>query len=211
MANSKLTDLTVTTTPALTDRLYIVTDPTGTPVDHGVSNQSLADLYLSNRMLFVATADKTIANSNAETSLIGTGVGSMTLAAGYFNTAGRSLLLKGSGFISTTGTPTVNIKLKLGSTVICATGAVATASGLALALLSFDILLTCRTTGVTGTVIASGYVGLGTTMNVLYPTGGTTSTVDTTGTLAADVTETWGAADPANTLSIVNFTLQKLN
>lgn len=203
-------DLTATTSPALTDKAYLVVDPTGTPLDRSVLLSYVSSLVRSDLPSFVATAGATLANSDTETSIIGTGSGSLTLAAAYL-TAGKTLRLTAYGFISTTGTPTLTVKFKLGATTICSSGAVTTASGLATALLSIDLLLTCRTTGATGTVIAAGQVGIGTTVNVLYPTSGTTSTVDTTGTLAASLTGQWSAADPANTLTMTNVILHKLN
>lgn len=208
--NQSLTDLTATTTPALTDLLYTVVDPSGSPLDHKVTNQSQANLYRSDNPSFVATADATVANTGSETSIIGTGSGSLTLAAAFF-TVGKTIRVTAYGFISNTGTPTLEIKVKLGSTIIAATGAVTTASGLTTALLSVDLLLTCRTTGASGTVIASGIVNIGAVSAGLYPVSGAAVTVDTTATQAVGLTATWGAADPANTLSIVNVVVSKQN
>jgi len=165
---------------------------------------------LPDMILFDATANKTIGNSNTETTLIGTGVGSLILPASFL-TAGKVLRLTAYGFISTTGTPTVTVKLKFGSTIICSSGAVTTGSGISNLVFAVDLLLTCRTVGASGTVISAGEVQIGAVNAGLYPTSGTTVVVDTTGTLAVDLTEQWGAVDPANTLTVTNFTLEKLN
>lgn len=206
MTSEKVSELTATTSPSLTDIFYIV----ASSLSRKVTLQNIANLFRSDNPAFIATASATVANTGSETSIIGTGSGSLTLAAAYL-TAGKTIRVTAFGFISNTGTPTLNIKFKLGSTIICATGAVTTTSGLTTALLSVDLLLTCRTTGATGTVIASGVMGIGAVNAGLYPVSGAVVTVDTTGTLAVGLTATWGAADPANTLSVVNVVVEKVN
>jgi hypothetical protein len=208
MTSEKVTELTATTAPALTDILYIVTDPGGTPISKKVTNQSEADLFLSNSVLAIATASATVANSSSEATVIGTVSGSLTLAAAYL-TAGRSLHIRAMGFVSTTGTPNLTLKFKLGSTVIASTGAVATGSGLANALWTVDVWLTCRTTGATGTVFAQGQAFVAAAYEPMVNT--TTSTIDTTGTLAMQVTAQFSAADPANTITGTNVYIQKVN
>lgn len=210
MANQKVTELTALTTPAMEDLALLVDDPGGTPISKSATLAVIDALFRANDQLFIETANAVLANSNAETSIIGTGVGSLTLPAGFFS-VGKSVRLTAFGFISTTGTPTITIKFKLGAVTICATAAITTASGLATALLAIDLVLTCRTIGATGTVIAAGQVGVGTVVGGLYPTSGAVSVVDTTGTLAASLTGQWSAADPANTLTITNLILTELN
>jgi hypothetical protein len=208
MTNSKVTALTANTTPALTDVMMIVDDPAGTPASQKIEVTYLDNLLRAADMAYVATANKAVANTGAETSMIGTGVGSLTLAANYLS-AGRTLGNDLSGFISETGTPTLNIQFKLGATVICSTGAVTLPAALSNSMLRVHVDLTCRTAGASGTVIAQGYVFAGATIIPIVATS--TATVDTTGTLALDVTATWGAADPANTLTITNVTVVKAN
>jgi hypothetical protein len=208
MANSKGTALTANTTPALTDVIYIIDDPSGTAASQKCEITYVDSLLRAADMAYVATANKAVANTGAETSIIGTGSGSLTLAANYLS-AGRTLRVKAAGFISETGTPTLNIKFKLGATVICETGAVTLPASLSNSMLSVDVLLTSRTPGASGAVIAQGYVFAGSTIIGMVATA--TSTVDTTGTLALDVTATWGVADPANTLTCTNFCVRKEN
>jgi hypothetical protein len=76
-----------------------------------------------NGIVFSGTADKTVANTTTETSLIPTGVGSVTLPANAFS-AGKILKIYLCGRYSTKGTPAGNITviLKLGSTTIVTTG-----------------------------------------------------------------------------------------
>lgn len=154
-----------------------------------------------NGRIFIATANVTHANSTTETSIIGTGVGSLTLPANVLRIA-KSILSDLSGFLSCTGTPTLNIRLKLGSTTIAATGAITLETGLANAILSVHALLTCRTVGGSGTVIASGTVSLGTKVFNLHPVSGAAVTIDTTASQVLSITAEWGTMDAANTLTV---------
>lgn len=208
MANEKVTELDVLVAPALEDLLYIVDDPSGTPASKNIPLETVDALFRANNLPFVATASATVANTSAETTIIGTGVGSLTLPADFFS-VGKTLRIKVMGVISNTGTPTINVRMKLGSTTICASGDVTTPASLSNHLFSAEILLTCRTVGVTGTVFGQGSVQLGGTLSQMPATAA--ATVDTTGTLAVNVTAQWGAADPANTISVTNAIVEKLN
>jgi hypothetical protein len=171
----------------------------------------ITDSYgLVNGHVFLATAVATVANVDTEQSLIGTGIGNLTLPANVLR-AGKMQLHDLLGFISCTGTPTLNIKLKLGSTVIAATGAVTLESGLTLAVLSLRAILRCVTVGSPGTVIASGMVGIGTKVFNLYPVSGAAVNVDTATALAIGITGQWGTADPANTLSVPTVAIMRAN
>lgn len=72
MANTALTDLTANTTPALTDILYLVDDPSGTPLSQKITLQTVLNLmravpYTSKTADYPAVAaDEFIAvNTNA--------------------------------------------------------------------------------------------------------------------------------------------------
>lgn len=197
MANQELSELTVATTIAETDILYKVNSPYASGDDRYITAANLRAELLRQ---FAQTATVTVANTAAETTLIGAGQGSAALSAGYLNTVGKQLHFKLWGVVSDTGTPTLNLKVKFGSTVLAQTGAVTLAGGLANAQLEMDVWVVCRTTGATGTVFAHGLARVGTT---LYPMSNTAASgaIDLTIAITTDVTATWGAADPANTLS----------
>ena len=76
MANQKLTALTAIT-PTTDDVLYIVDAPGGTPLSRKVTVLNLETLLLGDQMLFVATADATVANSTSELTVVGSGSGSL--------------------------------------------------------------------------------------------------------------------------------------
>lgn len=161
--------------------------------------------------IYQTNASVTLANSTTETTLISaTGTGTLTLPANFFR-IGKIYRLTAMGFISTTGTPTLNLRNKLGSTAIAATGAITLGNNLALALLSVDLLLTCRTVGGSGTVIAAGTAMLGAGGVSLYPTSGTVVTIDTTASQVINLTGEWGTASASNTLTIANLAVSRIN
>lgn len=171
---------------------------------------------ISSKDLFVATASGTVASSTSETTIIGSGVGSLTLPANFL-TVGKALRVRVLGVWGTTIiAPTINIKFKLGSTVIVATGAVTAPTSLSNQWFEVIVELTCRTTGASGTVIAQGAFlnaeASATFVAFAYPMSETsTNTVDTTGTLAVDVTATWGTSNAANTITGTNAVIQSID
>ncbi len=161
-------------------------------------------------VIFTQTADATVTNTVAETSIVGSGVGGLTLPANFF-VAGKTIRLRIGGIYSTPAlaTPSIVVKVKLGSTVI----ATVTTSGLLSGAtnLEFDgeVAITCRTTGASGTVMVHGDIeyatGVGGTISVdPLNNAGATTTVDTTASKLLDVTVTW---DSATSTRIVKSTL----
>jgi hypothetical protein len=149
--------------------------------------------------IFVQTADKTIANTVTETTILGTGDGTLTLPANFF-VAGKTIKFDIQGYHSSTGNPTVTVKIKLGGTVI-ATGTGSSGNG---STDGFTIAgtITCRTTGAGGTVVAAGFYDEWHTNGLkigLVQTG--TTTIDTTTSQVLDITVTWGTAAAGNTIT----------
>jgi|SRR5579871_922125 len=177
-------------------------------ISNGVSSPPTYQTFNFTRNLFIQTADATVGNTNTETSIVGTGTGSVTLAANFLTT-GRTLRLVMRGYHSATGGPTINVKVKLGSTIILTTTAVTdnnnTNQGFEL---NADI--TCRSTGVSGTVAAQGsFMEEGSTSFQMVNT--VPVTIDTTSSQLLDITITWGTGAPGNTITSTNFTLQTLS
>lgn len=165
-------------------------------------------------IIFTQTADETIANSVAETSILGTGVGTVTLPANFF-VAGKTIRVRVRGHISDTGSPTVQVKAKLGSTTILDSTAI-TLLGSALANDYFEIEfgITCRTTGGTGTVQGSGtvlYDKGSQSANAISLVNTSATTIDTTASQAIGVTFQWGTADAANTITSQLTSIEVLN
>jgi len=167
--------------------------------------------------LFTSTATVTVAATTVETSIIGSGSGSLTLPAAYL-TAGKSLKFAIRGLYSAPAVSIGNIviRIKLGGTTV-ATGTASSLAALA-SNLGFDgeCLITCRGTGASGTIISMGGVTYGVGANlapfaVAVNNGTSTTTIDTTGTLTFDCTVQWSNNTVGNSLSSLNCLLEGLN
>lgn len=166
---------------------------------------------LSAYSLFSGTADKTVANTVTETSVMPTGVGTVTLPANFLY-AGRALALSLRGYYSTAGIlPSMTIKVYMGATVI----ATATSSALLTSTTNkeFNIVMnfTCRTAGSSGTVMGQGDIRYLTSTAALNQDGlvsTSAATINTTTSQALDVKVTWGTASTSNSITITNALLQ---
>ena len=158
--------------------------------------------------LFTSTASSTLVSSTAETSIVGTGSGTKTTPINYF-TVGQTLVIEATGFYSSAAVDTLTVKIKAGSTVIASTGAVAYGA-LTNKVFTIRALITCRTTGASGTFI----------VNTLYETAGsalipqdspmlntTTVTLDTTATQVWDLTGQWSANSASDTITGTNYAM----
>jgi hypothetical protein len=163
-----------------------------------------------------AIADKTVANSGAETSLIGASpVGSATIPVNNFGKA-KTYRVKALGYISSDAAAgTLNIKLKAGSTVLGETTAITLENSLSQVLWTVEFIMTCRTSGTSGTVIGQGSFMHNKAASAdvsRYAMKNTAAvTIDTTATQALDLTATWGTADADNTITCTNFFIEDLS
>ena len=173
---------------------------------------------------FLATLTRTIANTVTETTLFGTeGSGSLGFAAGSFF-LGRTIRIRLSGFISCTlSPPTLNVQVKLGSTVICSTGAVTLPASLSNTGWAFEAELTFRDTETdtgTGTIEGDTVIGQGRLLTTTpaslaafaaFAVATADVSVNLSSLLALAVTATWGTAAAGNTLSCTNAVVEVLN
>lgn len=173
-----------------------------------------------------ATASGTaIASSTTETILFS----NITIGANYM-ADGRALRLTSYGAYGTTGTPTLQFRIRWGGvagTVLAASGAITTGSGVGggasmTALYHLVVILQTRSNGSTGTLMTNGLVTLfttGTAAGSAYPiasgtTGGTTpvvATVDLTADTALSLTAVWGTNNAANSIQGHQYNLEALN
>lgn len=170
--------------------------------------------------IFTQTADATVANTTTETSIIGTGVGTKTLPANFF-IAGKTVRIRGGGKFSTKAAPTgnVTVKVKYGSTVIASyTLSTQVPDGASGQPFDYELIITCRTTGATGTVMMTGFLthfakSIGTNGRdwANLNNGGATTTIDTTASSALDVTWTWATADASNTATGTVCEIESIN
>lgn len=170
------------------------------------SNFQPVDNYVEGA-IFNATASATVANTVTETTLIGTGTGSLTLPVNFLAVA-KAIEVEAWGTIATILTPTLRIKVKLGSTVVIDTTAATLLTITGTNLWNAKASIDCRTAGASGTVFGQGmamYYTSVTGLSGIASPNTTTSTVDTTATQVIDFTVQWGSASASNTITCTNF------
>jgi len=162
--------------------------------------------------LYVQTTSTSAITNTTETTLIGSGTGSLTLPAAWFTAAGTVLDVRFSGKYSTGAVPgTLQLKLKFGSTVVAQTAAFTPIVSVTDGIYTGFIRLVARTIGASGTIfVADGLFTTGATITpgeVIFsnPTLGTAVTVDTTATNVVDLTAQWGTGA---TNSITGYTFE---
>ena len=172
----------------------------GTPVaTTDAANKTYVDT--SSPKIFACTANFNVTCNTSPVSLLGTGVGSLTLAANKM-IAGSCIRITGKGVMSTDGTPnTLLLTVKLGSVTITATGATTPPASFSGAAFEYRALLTCQTTGASGSVQGTQCLevgtGTGAPITMILGSGGSPATVDTTASQAITATITGGAGNAA--------------
>lgn len=181
--------------------------------------------FWSETLSWVTASGTAVANSTTETILFP----NITIPGNYL-ADGRVLRLTAMGGYGTTGTPTLQFRLRWGGvsgTVMAASGAYTTGSGVGggasmTALWKVDLIVQVRANGASGTTMSNGLLHIfttGTTAGVELPiasgsTGGTTpatATVDLTADTALALTATWGTANAANSIQGHNYIVEALN
>lgn len=164
----------------------------------GTEASTLRKAFVGN--IYTQTTSVTVANTVTETSLL---TSTVTLPANFF-TIGKQLNIKVRGFHSGASTPTIRIRVKLGSTVVLDTGVINSGNSTN-AYFDIDGVICCRTTGATGTIMSQGYfTELGGGAGAFGMTNTAASTIDTTASLVYDVTVEWGTASASNTITSTN-------
>ena len=154
--------------------------------------------------IFTQTSDRTIANTTTETTMFGTGVGTLTLPANFW-TVGKTIRIEIHGDFADTGNPTAEVQAYYGATSLIDSSAI-TLSGLAdTEEWETHIIMTCRSVGATGTIetiIDWEYeTSTGSSAIERLDVAGTTTVIDTTASGALDATFQWGTASASNTLT----------
>ena len=157
-------------------------------------------------IVFSQTSDVAVEGTDSETTLLGVGRGTQTLEANIFE-EGTIVRLTMRGYFSNTGTPTLNIKVKLGGAEVCSTGVITTLSGIDELGWSLTADIICRTTGAGGAVVAAGMFEYNDDSGHRLTKTGTTG-ADTTGGLLVDATATWGTDDVDNAMVCQGATIE---
>ena len=168
--------------------------------------------YLSG--LFAQTVKgPSISNTTVESSIIGTGVGTLSVPANGFK-VGDSFRAKLTGQISAANNNTIDIKIKSGSVRLADTG-VLTLPSISDLNWTIEVDFTIRALGAAGvaSIVSSGIFTYmknasnafeGDTFSIVNNT-----TFDTTVSNTLDITVTWGTASASNIISSDLFTLTK--
>lgn len=151
--------------------------------------------------LFSQTAAVTIANTNAETSAIGAGAGSVTIPAGSL-VAGSLLHIRVWGIHSAAVNPTLTVRLKLNGSTILTTGAISTNNSTN-QVCDLDSWVSIETAGAAGTAFAQGgWVEWNPGGNNSFSLASTsTFAINTTVSQTIDVSFQWSAASASNSLT----------
>src|SRR3989338_1100211 len=168
--------------------------------------------------IFTQTATATVANTTTETTLVSTGIGIATLPANFF-VAGKTIRITASGVYSNVVTiPTLQLRVGLGGiagTVVLDTGANSSGGkNMSNRFWQVDGIITCRTTGASGTVFSQGqYIQASSAVAAAIRDmeNTTTSTIDTTAGQQIVVSMAWGIADAGDTISCTNLVIEVLN
>lgn len=155
--------------------------------------------------IFSQTASSpAITNTTATSLLFGAGVGTRTLPANLFR-AGTRVRVHMSGTLATDAVApgTLNIELKLGSTVVCSTTATTLVAVTGTKTWFADMEVTCQTAGASGVLQAAGQFGFYSAAGVKQTwsmDNTNTTSFSTTGTLTVAVNATFGTADTDNSM-----------
>lgn len=166
-------------------------------------------------VLATGTTSVTQGTKNTTATVLGTAAGTgLFLGTGTFG-VGRTVRLRVYGTATTTATSPAAITFlcKLGTTTVATTVAYTPASAATNVRWTAEVVITCRTTGTTGTVFAQGRVELllTTTPVVLGMANTTTQTIDTTASQTVDFQVTESNATGTQSVTATNYTLEILN
>lgn len=164
------------------------------------------------RILFSATAQKDIDNTASETTLFGSGVGSLSIPANTLAIGSMVRIVLTGYQDSAAAAGNVQVRFKLGGATILDTTAKANSNSLADRWTRIEAVFTWRTIGATGTYDGQGFLqwtsaaGVTSTYDAVNATGALT--IDTTAAIAVDVTWQYGTANPANEIHITNACIE---
>lgn len=185
-------------------------------VSVGTNKVLTNSLIIPNYGLFAQTTDSTPVTATAvESSLIGVGVGTLSVPANGFS-VGNSFNAQLNGIISCVGTATLEIRVKtLAGVLLADTGIIAMDASTAKSW-TLTLQFTIRTLGTTGVAsISSGglfsYIkNSGTNFEGFVLTSLNTTTFDTTVNNTLVITAQWNTNNAGNSIFTRNFVLHKI-
>jgi hypothetical protein len=173
--------------------------------------------------IYVATSSFTDTGTASNISIVPSGVGTLTIPANYL-VAGRTIRIRFGGAYSTSATSEAlgSFRLRFGSvTVAGGVGSVGGSTDSAANQLPWhgEAIITCRSTGASGTVTALMVIDSAATSSLDMTRFGLASgagsaptvTVNTTGTLAVDLQYTSPTSSASHAIWVNYFVIEVLN
>lgn len=164
------------------------------------------------KILFASTSSKTVTNTTTQITLVGTGVGSMTIPANFF-TAGRGVRFKLVGYCKSSANSDLILALNFGGvTLSTLTVSPWATTGGANQTFTVEGTITCRSTGSSGQ-----FIGNWTATQTPNPSGAPVVyanpvtaqiTVSTTGTIFVDFTYKQNTGSATESITSTNVTLE---
>lgn len=159
--------------------------------------------------LFSQTADSaTVTNTVIETTIVGSGIGGLTVPANEF-ILGDSFHAKIGGIISAQNGDTITIRIENGAVLLATTGAI-TLSPCTNQGWEIELDFTVRSVGVSGSIVTNGEFkynrDTGSYEGVVF---NDTEPIDTTISSTLDITVEWGQAKTQDQIYSTSFTLHK--
>lgn len=167
------------------------------------------DLSLAGQVKYIATGRIEIGNTVAETSMVGTGIGNQTLPASIWK-LGRVLRLNARGVISSTGTPTLRLRYKIGASLLLDIGPVtlpAMTAGNHGWDFSADLTMLQFPTNAVD-VAVNGIMRIGGSTADLSSSVQSSVPMDASADALVDLTAQWGTAHASNVLTTSQFFLE---
>lgn len=153
-------------------------------------------------------ASATVTNTTTETSIVGTGVGALTVPANNFQ-VGDSFHAKIGGVMSALNNDTVSLHIKTGATVLATTGVITLEAVTALGW-EMELDFTIGTIGAVGSMCTNGNFAYNRNTGALEGfVFQDVQAIDTTVINTLDITVTWGVAKTADQIYSANFVLYK--
>ena len=166
--------------------------------------------------LYAQTANSaTVTNTTAETTIIGTGVGSLSVPANGF-AVGDSFRAILGGLINATNNQTIRIRLRTGSVLLLDSGLQNLGSAVTDDVWSLNVDFTVRQIGTAGvaSIVSLGSFHYTKTNNASVQGFGfnvvNNTTFDTTVSNTLNITVEWGAANTGNNIYSDTFVLNKI-
>jgi hypothetical protein len=166
---------------------------------------------LPKQQSFIQTAT-TVINTDAETTIIGAGTGSLVIpASAWF--AGKSFRIVVRGIYSTSATNAANLvfKIKLGNTVIAQSSGIFLRHGITDIPYEVRAEFTCRSTGASGSVFAMGFMRNDGEYVSTIDNGTSAATVDLSVNQTLNITATLSDDAAGNSLSTYIVTIEAIN